>query len=486
MAATATSSASRPDSSPDLPAAPSKKLNGGSASTPGEKVAGVPAPVVSPDPALTELEILRTQTKSMQRRARSLRKENEALRAELQKAADTPPKQSDPGPTPPVVEAKPTADETRAVVRSVRRQRTIKLLVRLALFVVLPTLLAATYYLALASDQFESHTSFTIHSADNGAAAGIGSLIGLVGAGSPSSTDTVAVREYVLTRDVLARLDKEHRFIEHYKSRKWDWYARLPSDASFEDAYEYYLDKVSAEFDSTSGTVTLRVRAFSADAAKRFASALLSYSEEKVNQLSERERRDRIGFAQAEVNETEKRLVGARQALLKLQQEHGDINPIKSAEAAFSIKTGLESALAQTQAELSAKLAYLTPDAPEVVELRAKARALSGQIVTENRKLVDPKKNRGVAEIFAAFESAAMEKEFAEKTYAASVTALELARSDANRQHRYLVPIAEPSLSDESTYPRRGLSIAGAGTLSLLAMGILSLLIAAIREHANI
>jgi capsular polysaccharide transport system permease protein len=246
------------------------------------------------------------------------------------------------------------------------------------------------------------------------------------------------------------------------------------------------LDKVSAEYQTNSGSVTLRVRTFSAEAAQRFASALMKYGEEKVNLLAERERRDRIEFARTEVRETEQRLVAARQALLKLQQEHGDINPLKSAEAAFSIKTGLESELAKTQAELSAAQAYLTPDAREVIELRAKARALSGQIVTENRKLVDPKKNHGVAEIFAAFETAAMEKEFAEKTYAGAVAALELARTDATRQHRYVVPLAEPSLADESTYPEPGMSIAGVGALSLLGMGILSLLVAAIREHSSI
>ncbi len=388
---------------------------------------------------------------------------------------------------PPTIEPEESSvARTRALVRSVRRERARRFATRLALFVILPTLLAAVYYVFIASDQFESTASFSIHSAENRVSVGLESLLGAVGSGGPAAHDTMAVREYVLSRDVLGRLDKEHQFITHYKSPQYDWFSRLAGDASFESAYEYYQKKVTAEFDSLSGTLTLRVRAFTPAAAQQFTRAILEYSEEKVNLLSQRERTDRIRYAADEVRLAEERVAKARRALLALQQQHGDLNPLHTAQAAMTIKTGLETELAKTRAELGALRAYMNPEAPEVIALREKAKALAGQIANEGRRLVDPKNQDGVAEVLAEYEAATIEKEFADKAYAAAHGALEMARADALRQHRYLVALAEPSRPDESTYPERATAIAGAFGLSILSMGILSLLLAAIREHASI
>jgi capsular polysaccharide transport system permease protein len=79
-----------------------------------------------------------------------------------------------------------------------------------------------------------------------------------------------------------------------------------------------------------------------------------------------------------------------------------------------------------------------------------------------------------------------LEKEFAQSAYQSALTSLELARADASRQHRYLARIAEPSIPDEATFPRRGLGILTVFVLSVVFMSIASLVTAAVREHARI
>ena len=79
-----------------------------------------------------------------------------------------------------------------------------------------------------------------------------------------------------------------------------------------------------------------------------------------------------------------------------------------------------------------------------------------------------------------------VEKEFAQKAYESALAQLELARSDAARQHRYLATIASPSKPDEATYPRRVRSVLTVFVVSFLLMGIGALLSAAVREHARL
>ena len=84
------------------------------------------------------------------------------------------------------------------------------------------------------------------------------------------------------------------------------------------------------------------------------------------------------------------------------------------------------------------------------------------------------------------FEPLMVEKEFAERAYASALASLELARVDAARQHRYLVTLTGPSDPSDATHPNVLWSILTFLVFSLAAMGIGTLLIASVREHANV
>jgi capsular polysaccharide transport system permease protein len=377
----------------------------------------------------------------------------------------------------------PTATE---MVRSVRRARTKKLLAKIAIFVLLPTALGAAYFGFVASDRYESVSLFTINATDSRPTlSGMESLIGLAGA-APAARDTLAVRDFVLSREMLADLDHKENFIALYKDARADFWSRLAADASFEQAYEYYKDVVLVTFDSNSGVLTLKVRAYTAEHAQKFARRILERSEAMVNTLAERSRADQIKFAEAEVEKAEKRLSHARQELIKVQQQHGEFNPEATAAAAMTIRTTLEGELAKARAELAALKSYMAPDAPQVIAAAERARSLAGQAAGESQRLVSPKGEKGLNASLVLFEQVAVEKEFATRAYQSALTTLELARTDAARQHRYLATIATPSMADEARYPRRYLGTLTVFLGSLLAFAIGSLLIATIKEHARL
>ena len=104
----------------------------------------------------------------------------------------------------------------------------------------------------------------------------------------------------------------------------------------------------------------------------------------------------------------------------------------------------------------------------------------------EKSRLVSKKSDRGLSASAAEFEGAATEKEFAQKSYESALVTLEVARSDAARQHRYLATIAEPSLADESTVPKAWRGILTVFLACFLALGVGSLVVAAVKEHARV
>lgn len=375
--------------------------------------------------------------------------------------------------------------KAKAQALALRKQRSRRLIRRLAVFVVLPTALAAVYFGLIASPQYESVTTFSVQSSDSRTMMGMeGFLAGLTS--GRGGNDVMAVRDYVLSRDMLARLDKEHGFIKHYKDPRQDWVSRLKNSASFEEAYLYYGHKVYAEYDTTSGSISVKVRAFDAASAQKFTKSILAYSEEMVNKMSDRERRDRTAYAESDVERAEKRLTQARQALVALQKEHADFNPMQTASASMEIRSRLEGELAKARAEVMQRKAFMQADAPQVLAAEEVVKSLSAQVSNENRRLVDPRKPDGLGSTLADFEAAMVEKEFSQKAYQSAMANMEVARADADRQHRYLALVATPSLPDQTTYPHRGRSIFTAFILSFLLMGVGSMVSAAVREHARL
>jgi len=366
---------------------------------------------------------------------------------------------------------------------SLRKARARRLQRLFRWWVGVPALIAVLYYGLIASDYYQSEARFSIQSIDRGSAIGLDSLLGAL-PGVGSDKDALVVRDYILSRDVLTRLDKEHAFLKHYQD-SGDWFSKLSRHATFEEAFDYYLSRVDVEFDTQSGISTLQVRALSAEKAAEFAGAILEYGEQLVNELSRRAETDRLNLAREEVRLGEERLAAARNAILNQQVVTKELNPAESAAAVMEIRTQLETELAKAQAELTEIVGYMRPDSPRAKALKNRIESLNKQVKHENRRLTSPE-DESLSSSIAGFEPLLLEKEFATKAYESALASLEVARTEAASQHRYLATIVAPSVPDEATHPRRLLDIITVVLAAMLAFGIGSLLIAAVREHARI
>lgn len=115
--------------------------------------------------------------------------------------------------------------------RAMRRTRARRLLLRVGILVGVPTLIGILYYGVLASKQYESVSTFTVQSADGGLGGGFETLLGALPA-SGVGRDVLVVRDYIASRDMLAHLDSEYGWTEHFQNPEHDWLSRLAADAS--------------------------------------------------------------------------------------------------------------------------------------------------------------------------------------------------------------------------------------------------------------
>lgn len=349
------------------------------------------------------------------------------------------------------------------------------------LTVVLPTVAAIFYYGFIASNVYISESQFVVRSPDKPTTSGLGVI--LKTAGFSNGDEIYSAQSYVLSRDALRAINKNNDFRNAYGSPDvsiFDRFNAFGLDGSFESLYRYYRKKVSIEHDTVSSISTLTVRAYTPTQAVKFNRELLELAEATVNRLNERGRQDLIRYAEAEVNDaTEKsRIAGLN--LARYRNVSGVVDPEKQAAVQLQMVSKLQDELIASRNQLM-QLRAFAPANPQIPVLRTKISGLSRDINSELSKVAGS--SRSLSATAARYQRLQLESQVADKQLAASITSLENARNEARRKQAYVERIAQPAMPDSPQEPRRFRGVIATFVFGLIAFGIISMLLAGIREH---
>lgn len=348
--------------------------------------------------------------------------------------------------------------------------------------VLIPTILAVLYYGIMASDVYTSESRFIVRTQGKQAPTGLASF--LVGGelGGMSGSEVSAVKEYALSRDALAALNHQGRIYAIYSRPEIDWFSKLGAwgGTSFEKLYEYYTGKVFVENESKSSITILQVQAYRAEDAHWINEQLLRQGEALVNRLNQRSRADTIRYAQAEVAKAQQRARGAAQSLAMFRDRYGVIDPDKQATVSLQMISKLQDELIATKTNL-AQIRDVAPDNPQIEALETRAASLHSEIGEQMARLAGGRSS--LAGKATEYTRLTLESQFADRLLATAMAGLETANNEARRQQVYIERIVQPDRPDEATRPRRLRSIFAVLVVGLVAWGVLTMLLAAMREH---
>lgn len=352
-----------------------------------------------------------------------------------------------------------------------------------ALLVVgLPTLLAAIYYLLIASPRYVSEAQFIVRAAGQNTPTSLG--VALQGVGlAPTQTDAFAVHEYITSRDGLTELSRRFEVAEMIGPRGADAFSRYPrpwEGRSREALYEGFQRFVTVGYDSTTGISTLRVEAFRARDAQALTEALLSGGEQLVNRMNARSANDAVAQARQSRDEARSRLSAAQQQLTAFRNREQFIDPTTTASQGSTLIGGMLAEVARLRAD-RAQVASEAANSPQLPVFDSRIRAYERQIAAEREKLAGDAGS--LAPKLSVYEDLMMAREFADRELAQTTAALLSAEQEARRQKLYLDRVVVPSLPDEPAEPRRLLAILTVFATTMLAYGVGWLVYAGVREH---
>ncbi len=348
-----------------------------------------------------------------------------------------------------------------------------------------PTFLSVIYYGLIATDIFVSESRFVVRSPEKAMSSPIGMM--LKGAGlSKAEDDSYVVQDFILSRDALRNVDKALDVKKSFSDGYIDVFSRFASfgiNNSFEDFYSFYLKKVTVQVDSTSSITTLISRAFSPIEANKINEQLLHEAEMLVNRLNDAAHSDLIRSATNEVESAQERAKVAGLALAKYRQEKRVIDPERQSALPLQQIAKLQEQQLGIRAQIQ-QLERIAKENPQLPVLRQQQELIDREIKTQLDVVagVTPKSLAGKA---PEYQRLLLEVEFANKMSASSMNTLEQAQIEAQRKQFYLQRIVEPTTPDKALEPRRAKSVISIFLIGIFAYGILSMLVAGIKEHQD-
>ena len=331
------------------------------------------------------------------------------------------------------------------------RRRHFGLLLSFVAIVLLPFGAAVGYLGFIAEDQYASTVGFSVRNED--VATPIELFGGITDVGSSGSADSDILFEFIQSQEMVATLNARLDLVAIFARESDPLFAYDPS-GTIEDLHAYWDRMVRVTYDTTTELIEIRALAFTPQDARRVSTAIFDESARLVDELSAIAQQDTIAFAKTELDRSVDRLKQARERLTAYRARTQIVDPTADLQGQMGLLSTLQQQL--TDALITADLLQDSTRAtdPRIANANRRIAAIEARIEDERQKLGQGGAGQeGYAELLSEYERLAVDRQFAEQAYTASLAAYDQALAEARRKSRYLAAFIKPTLAEASEYP---------------------------------
>lgn len=353
------------------------------------------------------------------------------------------------------------------------KRRHIGILASFGVFVLAPFAAALGYMTLVAEDQFASTVGFSVRNED--VATPVELFGGIADVGSSGSSDSDILFEFIQSQEMVATLDAQLNLTQIYTKESDPLFAYDPS-GTIEDLHAYWDRMVRVTYDTTTELIEIRALAFTPQDAQSVSTAIFDESARLIDELSAIAQQDTIAFAKTELNRSVDRLKLARERMTAYRARTQIVDPTADLQGQMGLLSTLQQQLAEALIAADLLRDSTRESDPRVASANRRITAIEARIEEERLKLGQGGAGQeGYAELLSEYERLAVDRQFAEQAYTASLAAYDQALAEARRKSRYLAAFIKPTLAEASEYPDKPVLL-GVGAFFLLmawATGVL-------------
>jgi capsular polysaccharide transport system permease protein len=343
--------------------------------------------------------------------------------------------------------------------------------------------LSIPYWAVVASDRYVSDSTVILQRTDQ--IEGPAVALPVAVAGAPSSADQLLLREYLLSEDMLRKLDSTLDLRSHYSDWHRDpisrmWFKNEPMELF----YNYWLSRVDVQYDDYSGVLRIKVQAYDPKMAHAIVELMVQDGEAHMNAIGHELAQSRVDFLARQVTSAHDQLLDASQAVINFQNQKGLSAPQATAESINTLIDKLEEQKSTIQTQLGSLPPNLSANQPTVVMLKANLNALTQQIAQKRAELASPSR-KTLNYTIEEFQRLQMQVTFAQDLYKTALSALEQGRMDAARTLKMVSILQSPTRPGFPLEPERIYSIIVTWLVAFALIGVIKLVESIILDHVD-
>lgn len=348
-------------------------------------------------------------------------------------------------------------------------------------------LFASIIYLVLFSKPlFETKAVFVLKNLNSTNMPNGGNLLSLFSRTNSGNYQDVAILEnYILSPELLQKIDKKFNLRDFYESEKTDVFKRLSSDNVFEEFLSLYRKNIKIKYNEDSGIVDLYFYHYDNDEIVEIVDFILLESELFLNTLNQKKAKREMKFVSEQLLLKTNELNELEKEILLYQNDKELLDPELIVKNKMSILTTLMQKLIETKMELAVlkrtkgekHVLYKN----KVIELNE----LNEQIKNTNSELfkTTTNKNSPLNEELIHFNNLKNEYMFKKEIYVNGLMKMELSKLDTLKDAKFLEIIEKPIIPEMIYYPKSISFLFTIGLILLILYGIIEFLIGMIKEH---
>jgi len=320
--------------------------------------------------------------------------------------------------------------------------------------IVFMQLVVSTYWLFFATSRYVSEAHVVVQNIDTRgkAATDLTSMTQPV-AGSMITKDHFIVRDYLLSTDMLKILDKELDLRTHYTDSGIDIFSRFNLGFLGDEFFHrYYQSRNTIEFDDYTGVLTIRAQAFDPVTANKIASMMIEEGQKFINDVAQKNAGRQVEYMQSQVEDMADRMFKVRQKLVAYQNSKNIMSAKSYSDTFYGVLGDLEKKKSELMTRKQSLLGYLTPTAPDVVDVDIQLRAVASQIKTEQQRLKSEGEGPSYVEEFQRLEQEAL---VASDLYKSGLDSLHKIRVESLRDMKVLSVVQSATQPVYPMEPRR-------------------------------
>jgi capsular polysaccharide transport system permease protein len=360
----------------------------------------------------------------------------------------------------------------------------VRILQLLVWLIIITGILSIPYWLLIASDRYVSDARVLLQKTDQISVNTDMSAI-LSGSGGPNRGDQLLLREYLLSVDMLKKLDAAFDLRTHYSNTEYDIISRMWFiDPPMERFYRYWLSRVTVQYDDYSGVLLISAQAYDPQLAHNITSMMVREGEAHMNTIAHELAQIQVKFLESQVTLAHDRLLNASHALIEFQNRQGLVSPQGTVESLSNLITKLEEQKTEIQTQLDALPASLDLDHPTILMLKKSLNSVEQQIAQKRADLTSPARktlNYTVEE----FQRLEMELGFVRDVYKTALSGLEKGRTEAARTLKKVSVFQSPTTPDFPLAPKRLYNTLVSVLIAITLAGVIKMVESIIRDHVD-